>query len=90
MNPDAAIFARLTQQGPALQPDPAEAAHRMTEAAQELTSLIREASACVSELRLGRQGAVMRLPILLARAEDAVAEQHRCSHILARAFADPA
>ena len=90
MNPDAAIFARLTQQGPGLQPDPVAAAHRMTEAAQELTSLIRQASACVSELRLGRQVAVMRLPILLARAEDAVTEQHRCSHILARAFSDPA
>ena len=89
MNPDATIFARLTHQTPPLRPDPAEAAQRMTQAAEELTSLIRQASSCVSELRLGRQGAVMRLPILLARAEEAVAEQHRCSHILARALFRP-
>lgn len=93
MSPDAALYARLADQPPVEpQPptlDPADAALRMTEAVQELTSLIRQASACVGEMRLGRQGAVLRLPLLLARAESAVAEQHRCSGILVRALANP-
>lgn len=86
MNADAALFARLADAPPPTPPDPAEAATRLTEAVQELTSLIRQASGCVSELKLGRRGAIHRLPILLARAEDAAAEQLRCTGILARAL----
>lgn len=86
MSPDAALYARLSHRPVPAAPDPVEAAQRMTEAAQELTSLIRQASACLGEMRLGRQGALARLPLLLARAEDAVAEQSRCAVILARAL----
>ena len=90
MEADAALYARLADAVPARPSDPAEAATRLTEAVQELTSLIRQASGCVSELKLGRRGAIHRLPFLLARAEDAAAEQARCTSILARALSHPA
>jgi hypothetical protein len=90
MEADAALYARLTDATPSVPPDPAQAAMRLTEAVQELTSLIRQASGCVIELKLGRRGAIHRLPLLLARAEDAAAEQMRCTGILARALSDGA
>jgi hypothetical protein len=81
MSRDAAIFARFVSQDPLPVPEPEPApepgvlALRLASSTREVTALLREASACIAQLRQGRRGAVERLAAVLAQAESAAASQ---------------
>lgn len=83
MSPDAAIYARLIGVPPPA--DAAALALRLASAVQEVTALLREASAA---MRAGpNTAAARRIPALLVQAEVAVAEQARCTRELVAALA---
>ncbi|MCU0888753.1 MAG: hypothetical protein MUF65_07090 [Rubritepida sp.] len=92
-SPDAALFAALlAQRGPAepAGPDGTALVLRLTDAVQEVTARLREASALVAEPRAAwTPSDLSRLGRLLEAAERASREQSACTTDLLRTVALP-